>query len=154
MAPSRWPDTHWRALFDVGTTLEQVVTDTAARIPFNLITARAERRHQVAVDIQSGEVLAYVRWVLPDRFVVEEGAKGEVIWREAKVPKPTSEDQKRFQEDYKLGIDETGQPKRLRHELNKKVRSPPLYAWDEKVLAEHGEVLSKLARPSSYHRYC
>lgn len=146
MAPSRWPDPHWRALFKVGTPLSLVVQETAYRLPYNLITSRSARRHQIAVDDSTGEILAYARWVLPERLVVavEEGGKGggEVVWEEAMVKGVGEEERREFEGGYRMGLDEKGRTGSLRHEDVMTVRSPPLYEWDEKVLESVGEVLS------------
>jgi hypothetical protein len=34
-------------------------------IPWNLINRRAEKRHLKAIDVETGELAGYARWLLP-----------------------------------------------------------------------------------------
>ena len=61
-------------------------------MPRNLLTDAAKRRHQKAVDISSGAVVGYARWILPETGT--EAAAGESpdgLWPEARVPAVSKE---------------------------------------------------------------
>ncbi|KAL5332071.1 hypothetical protein ACEPPN_001615 [Leptodophora sp. 'Broadleaf-Isolate-01'] len=76
--PAFWEDPNWVITWK-HTTLEAHLIECLKRSPRNLITDRAHKRHQKAVDSE-GRLIGYARWLLPDSH-----AKFEV-WSEAVVP--------------------------------------------------------------------
>jgi len=60
-----WPDPSWRAMWQVKTR-DYVVEQNIIRYPKFLLADRDHRRHEIAVDEVTGEVVGYTRWVLPD----------------------------------------------------------------------------------------
>lgn len=114
MVSSRWPDIHWRNLWEAGTTEQAAITTNAARLPRNLISNRHAKRYQMAIDDATGEIVAYCRWVLPDAL----RKTGEtVLWEEAQVKQVTVEQKRQFEQLYKTGVDEQGKLLYLRDEM-------------------------------------
>ncbi|KAK7967243.1 uncharacterized protein PG986_001520 [Apiospora aurea] len=69
-------------------TLEYVTANAAKRMPRNLLNDRAHRRHQLVVDGETGHIVGYARWILPDRLVGE--------WLEAQAPAVSAEEEQEF----------------------------------------------------------
>ena len=61
-------------------------------MPHNLLTDRAHRRHQKAVDVNSGAVVGYARWILPDTCA-ENTPIGllDILWSTAQIPTVSQE---------------------------------------------------------------
>jgi hypothetical protein len=51
-------------------------------IPWNLINRRAEKRHLKAIDVETGELVGYARWLLPPILADKN------VWPEAAVAEP------------------------------------------------------------------
>jgi hypothetical protein len=83
-------DWHWRYRWE-DLSLENLIMQTTKRFPWNLATEREKKRHQKAVDIATGEVVGYARWILPPELV------NKNAWPEAQVPEPSLEDRERFE---------------------------------------------------------
>ncbi|KAK5120534.1 hypothetical protein LTR85_006190 [Meristemomyces frigidus] len=81
-----WTDPAWVLMWK-GRTLDYVIQQASLRGPKNLLTDRARRRHQKAVDSKSGAIIGYARWVLPN------AACPEHYWSAARVPEVTEEQQ-------------------------------------------------------------
>jgi hypothetical protein len=81
-----WTDKTWIQIWR-GRTQEYVVEQAAKRGRRNLLLDRAHRRHLKAVDAETGAVVGYARWVLPDG-----GCNGDEndpchnLWTEAQIP--------------------------------------------------------------------
>ncbi|KAL6886291.1 acyl-CoA N-acyltransferase [Trichoderma longibrachiatum] len=78
-----WQDPNWVLSFR-HTTLEKHIETTAKRYPRRLISDRATSRHQKAIDTQTGQLVGYARWILPESYATT--ADGEPIWPEALGP--------------------------------------------------------------------
>ncbi|KAG9584851.1 hypothetical protein KCU77_g6187, partial [Aureobasidium melanogenum] len=92
MVSARWKDPHWVALFRSDISSSRVTSETAQRLPWNLVTGRASKRHQIAVDNTTGEAVAYARWILPEHLA----SADLVVWPEAQVQEPTEGDKAVF----------------------------------------------------------
>jgi hypothetical protein len=123
MVSARWKDSHWVALFRSDISSARVTSETAQRLPWNLITGRASKRHQIAVDNITGEVVAYARWILPEHLA----SADSVIWPEAQVREATEEEKSEFE---KMSKDVTDRG--LRMDLLE-FRSTPLEEIDAKI---------------------
>ncbi|KAG9843980.1 hypothetical protein KCU98_g7923, partial [Aureobasidium melanogenum] len=123
MVSARWKDPHWVALFRSDISSSRVTSETAQRLPWNLITGRASKRHQIAIDNTTGEVVAYARWILPEHLA----SADLVVWPEAQVQEPTEEEKAEFE---KMSKDVTDRG--LRMDLLG-YRSTPLEAIDAKI---------------------
>lgn len=66
------------------TTLEEHIARMTKRYPRRLISDPETSRHQKAVDPETGRLLGYARWALPESYTVL--ADGEPAWPEAMVP--------------------------------------------------------------------
>ncbi|MCJ1472256.1 hypothetical protein MMC13_000903 [Lambiella insularis] len=86
-----WTDPTWVLIWR-GKTVDYVALQAARRMPRNLLTDTAHRRHQKAVDINFGAVVGYARWILPDT-ATEAAAVGspDSLWPEARVPAVSKE---------------------------------------------------------------
>lgn len=124
MISARWKDPHWVALFKSDISSSKVTLDTAQRLPWNLITARASNRHQIAIDDTTGKVVAYARWILPEHLA----SADSVIWPEAQVKEPCTAEEKTESEKMFKEVTDRG----LRMDLLE-YRSAPLEATDAKI---------------------
>ncbi|KAH0345208.1 acyl-CoA N-acyltransferase, partial [Aureobasidium melanogenum] len=93
MVSARWKDPHWVALFRPDISSARVTSETAQRLPWNLITGRASKRHQIAIDNATGKAVAYARWILPEHLA----SADPVIWPEAQVKEPTEDQRVEFE---------------------------------------------------------
>ncbi|KAI1865573.1 hypothetical protein JX265_007896 [Neoarthrinium moseri] len=82
-----WTDPTWVLLWKNKTT-EYVVQQCTLRMPKNLLDDRAHKRHQKVVDTETGVVVGYCRWLLPDRLTGE--------WLEAQTPVVSRAEEKEF----------------------------------------------------------
>ena len=123
MVSARWADPHWVALFRSDISSSRVTSETAQRLPWNLIDGRASKRHQIAIDTTTGEAVAYSRWMLPEHLT----SPDPVVWPEAQVQEPTEEEKAQFEKMFK-GVADRG----LRMDLLE-YRSTPLEEIDAKL---------------------
>lgn len=76
---------------------EYIIEQLSKRVPLNvLLKDRDVRRHQKAVDPETGALIGYARWILPDSKVKTE--IGEPEWIEAQVPDVDADQRKTFEE--------------------------------------------------------
>lgn len=83
-----WTDPTWILIWEKDRTLESVIEACTLRMPNNLLNDRAHKRHLKAVEIETGTVVGYVRFLLPDRL------SGE--WLDAQTPDVGPEDKMEF----------------------------------------------------------
>lgn len=73
------------------TTLEEHIDTMTKRYPRRLISEPETSRHEKLVDLETGRLLGYVRWVLPESHAVL--ANGEPAWPEAMAPAVSPEEE-------------------------------------------------------------
>ncbi|EHK50387.1 hypothetical protein TRIATDRAFT_44213 [Trichoderma atroviride IMI 206040] len=73
------------------TTLEEHIDTMTKRYPRRLISDPETSRHQKVVDPETGRLLGYARWVLPESYTVL--ANGEPVWPEAMAPAVSPEEE-------------------------------------------------------------
>ncbi|KAL7942562.1 hypothetical protein V8C42DRAFT_331352 [Trichoderma barbatum] len=78
-----WEDPNW-VLAWRHTTLEKHIDTLTRRYPRRLINDRANSRHQKAIDPQTGRLLGYARWILPESYAT--APDGKPVWPEAMGP--------------------------------------------------------------------
>jgi hypothetical protein len=78
-----WEDPHWILAWR-HRTLEHHISEIAKRMPRNLLNDRMTKRHQKAIDPETGRILGYARWILPLSHATN--ADGTPAWPEAVVP--------------------------------------------------------------------
>jgi len=84
---------HWRYHWE-DLSIEKVIEWATKRFPWVLVTTERERkRHQKAVEISTGEVVGYARWLLPPASELA----NKDIWLEAQAAEPSPEDLKLFE---------------------------------------------------------
>jgi len=93
MMRAMYDDEHYAILLS-NVSLEELIEDTAKRVPYNLSTQRGFLRHEKVIHEQTGEIVGYARWELPEHLA------GNTIWPEAQMPKPTDEESKIFQQNF------------------------------------------------------
>ncbi|OTB04521.1 hypothetical protein M426DRAFT_11415 [Hypoxylon sp. CI-4A] len=94
-----WEDPTWILLWPKETTLEFLIKQSQKRYPHVLLSDREERRHQKAVDPETGALVGYARWILPaNRLTAEDGGPE---WPEAQIPDVGSEEKQHFEKLYK-----------------------------------------------------
>ena len=108
-------DDHWRRIWS-GMPLEEIIEGSRHRLPRILITGRERKRHQVAIDPATGDVVGYARWAISPRLVRMGGDGGPVFWPEAQVSEPTSE-QRQSYEDMAQPYLVNGRPKGAQAEM-------------------------------------
>jgi len=126
-------DPHWRLLWaplSQPLPLDSIITSTTARLPRNLITGRMTKRHQKAIDISTGQIVGYARWLLP------ESAPPSLQWPEAQVAEPSE-------------VEKDGKLKGLNYEVMDKL-SPLLEEAEEEIL-KGGDYLSTLFCPPCFN---
>lgn len=85
-----WEDPTW-VLSWKHTTLEQHIETSSRRYPRRLLNDRETSRHQKAVDPETGRLLGYARWILPESAATN--ADGEPAWPEAVIPAVAPEEE-------------------------------------------------------------
>jgi GNAT superfamily N-acetyltransferase len=98
-----------------GKTLEYVTAQSCRRWPYTLLMNRANRRHQKIVDVETGVVVGYARWTLPelDNNILD----NDSVWPDAQVPAVTPDreqeakaDHEAADYDYDRSLDELDGP--------------------------------------------
>lgn len=137
MMRARLTDPHWVILWE-DLSEEDIVTNAIDRVPWNLVTGTDTKRHQKAVDLQTGQVVGYARWRLPPSLATNE------IWPEAQVAEGTSADRARYKKRYEAST-HNGRIVGMKYELMN-YRSAPLEAVDARIMQD-GPFLSILVLP-------
>jgi len=89
-------DWHWHYRWE-NPSLTSLIEQSAKRFPWLLMLERRQKRHQKAVDVATGEVVGYVRWLLPHEMLSDEE---EDIWSDALVAEPEVEDRERLRKGF------------------------------------------------------
>jgi hypothetical protein len=107
---SAWQsDPHWAAGWNYA-TLEQMTAWSSERTPYQLISDRATKRHQMAVSTETGEIVGYARWELPPSLASQDA------WLEARVADVGEEEREGYKRRFE-GVDEKeGMPSRKGNE--------------------------------------
>ncbi|KAI1388509.1 acyl-CoA N-acyltransferase [Hypoxylon trugodes] len=91
-----WDDPTWILLWPKDITREFLIEQVAKRYPRMLTNDREEKRHQKAVDPNTGALVGYARWILPpSHFNAKDGGPE---WPEAQTPEVTDEEKRQFEE--------------------------------------------------------
>jgi hypothetical protein len=85
-----WTDPTWILVWEKGRTLESIIEACTKRMPNNLLNDRAHKRHLKAVDTETGAIVGYARFLVPDRLAGD--------WLEAQTPDVSETDKKKFDE--------------------------------------------------------
>ncbi|KAF2206314.1 hypothetical protein CERZMDRAFT_53395 [Cercospora zeae-maydis SCOH1-5] len=89
-----WSNTNWRLAWS-HRTLESHISEMAKRAPHNLVSGREQKRHQKAVNPETGRIVGYIRWLLPPLHT--HLADGTPAWPEAVVPAVSEEEKAEFE---------------------------------------------------------
>lgn len=85
--PAYWENGNWRLMWEPR-TCDYVTEQSAKRQSMNMLSDREHKRVQVAVDRETGRIVGYARWALPDRLVSE--------WLECQVPAVSQEEEAQY----------------------------------------------------------
>ena len=109
-----WTDSTWVLIWP-GKTLEHVIAQATRRMPRILLTDTARRRHQKVVDVESGAILGYARWILPDAGTT--AGDPNILWTAARVPAVSKERESEAEREYAAadwnfdhGVDKLDEP--------------------------------------------
>ncbi|KAJ0347149.1 hypothetical protein COL26b_003836 [Colletotrichum chrysophilum] len=139
-------DAHWRALWK-STTLEEIIRGAAARMSHGLASGREGKRHLKATDDDTGEIIGYARWILPD-------ASSTLNWPEALVREPTDDESESFKAKFQANTEEgmiPGMDTRLQEALGLPLENAEIELMKNQegpflgMLAPFGSVTSILA---------
>lgn len=78
----------WWRLSWTDRTRESLIQSIADRSPKNLLTKREVRRHQKIVHLETGDIVGYARWILPESH--------RDAWLEAQTPDVSDEQKEAF----------------------------------------------------------
>jgi hypothetical protein len=127
---------HWRFRFE-DPSLERLTYYNSQRIPWNLIRGRAEKRHQKVIDVETGEVVGYARWLLPPTLAEKN------VWPEAAVAEPSPEDRDLFEKKFQAAANSNGDMPGTKTNGMTAFRSRPLEEADSRIMKD-GPYLGKL----------
>ncbi|SMQ47632.1 unnamed protein product [Zymoseptoria tritici ST99CH_1A5] len=117
MMSAMYEDPSWAGLWSPDMTLDNIIQDTAARLPWGLVKAGSaipiSKRFQKAVDESSGKAVGYARWILPDSVLTE---SGEVCWPAALPPQASDSAHDGFQKQFEAVTSADGKVRNLLHE--------------------------------------
>ncbi|PYH95479.1 hypothetical protein BO71DRAFT_201471 [Aspergillus ellipticus CBS 707.79] len=128
MILARLTDPHWAFLF-TDPSPAPIIASSTQRLPQNLTSNRPARRHEMVLDSDSNQPIAYCRWTLPPSLV----AKGDV-WLAAQVAEPTPEESAQYQRDFDAASDSAGRVPGMKSGELLEFRSEPLEKAEESVL--------------------
>jgi len=123
-------DTHWHFRWE-DPSLDNLVRWCAERLPWNLVNSTTTKRHQKAINIETGEVVGYARWLLPPDLA-EKNA-----WLEAHVSEASPDDYRLFEKKFKAaGYDEDAtMPSAVSGDVLQ-FRSTPLEEADARIMKD------------------
>ncbi|KAJ5649716.1 uncharacterized protein N7484_003439 [Penicillium longicatenatum] len=126
MMSARLTDPHWVKQWEDNVLPNDIITKAIDRVPWNLISGRETKRHQKVIDVRSGEIVGYGRWLLPPHLARND------VWQEAQVAEVTSDERAVF-EKLAQAYTKNGRPIGLKSGAEMNYRSAPLEAADERV---------------------
>ncbi|KAH6699996.1 acetyltransferas-like protein [Leptodontidium sp. MPI-SDFR-AT-0119] len=125
-------DQHWRLLWG-SKPLPEIINDCTARLPWNLITSRSVKRHLKVVDTDTGEIVGYSRYILPENCE-------EMHWLEAQVRELSAEERVAFEERWK-SVTENWKMRGLNYKHLEEF-GPELERVEEGIMKEGGPYVS------------
>ncbi|CEO59179.1 hypothetical protein PMG11_03863 [Penicillium brasilianum] len=129
MMSARLTDPHWAFLWE-DPNPKDIITKSALRVPWNLATGRDTKRHQKVIDVESGQVVGYARWILPDCL-----AKQNDVWLEAQAPEGTRSEREEWEIQHKANT-RGGQPIGMKSGGLMSYRSAPLEVIDARIMRD------------------
>lgn len=136
MMEARLTDPHWAFLWE-DPNPQDIIATGALRIPWNLATGRDTKRHQKVIDVETGRIVGFARWILPDCL-----AKQGNVWLEAQAPEGTQSEREAWQRQYKENT-KGGRPIGMKSGELMSYRSAPLEVVDAQIMRD-GPFLSNL----------
>lgn len=126
-----WEDPHWKLMWGE-MSLEDIVSDCAQRLPWNLINDRSVKRHLKVVDMATGEIVGYSRYLLPENVATIE-------WLEAKISEPSTKERESYEKSFK-DVTHDGRIRNLNHMLGAEMGNP-LAEAEEEIMKKGGPYL-------------
>ncbi|KAF7938448.1 uncharacterized protein EAE98_000786 [Botrytis deweyae] len=129
MMSAWWQDEHWKVLWAKSNMpLEQIISDCSERLPWNFISGRSVKRHLKVVDSDSGEIVAYSRYILPDTHTE--------IWPEAQISEPSSVENAEYERKFK-SVTDNGKIRGMDYAFASEFGNP-LAEVEEEILKDSG----------------
>lgn len=91
-----WEEPMWKLQWTSDITQEFITEQLVKLQPLRLLRDRDALRHQKAVDPDTGELVGYARWRLPEERTTATG--GELEWAEAQIPDVSAEKRKTLED--------------------------------------------------------
>jgi hypothetical protein len=124
-------DPDWIKLWEPYMTMDRIIHQVTERMPKNLVEGRDTNRIQKAIDSETGEIVGYARWVLPEDTSL-------LYWQEAQVPLATAEEQEDFQARYDAVTGEDGRSKGLKKKGSWQAKlTEERESWDMEKEVQH-----------------
>ena len=128
-----WEDPNWQPLWGKQ-TLPFVISQSAKRMPKSILSERETYRQECAIDRETGELVGFARWILPDskRYVPGTegrwgwGAKGEPEWKETQIAEVSPEQWAEVQQNFHDAVWERGDGQQVLH--------PPIEKRSEEIM--------------------
>ncbi|KAM3421834.1 hypothetical protein BST61_g2211 [Cercospora zeina] len=103
MMTAFYQDPLWVALWSETMSLQGIISDCAARLPWNMVkTANSGKRFQKAIESSTGQIVGYARWNLPASKTSND------VWQEALPPAVGQVQRDAFEERFRC-VTEDGQ---------------------------------------------
>lgn len=112
MMTAMYQDPNWAILWG-SMPLSEIISDCAERLPWNMVSHRATKRHLKIVHNITGAIVGYGRWVLPKSLGLE-------AWPEASIGQPSDADLKSYKARFDAVCDGghmRGMDRRIANEL-------------------------------------
>jgi hypothetical protein len=127
MMGARLTDPHWSHMWEDPSS-KTIISNAIDRVPWNLVTGRDTKRHQKAIDLETGRVVGYARWCLPPDL-----AKKGDVWLEAQVAEGTPAERAIFEKRYQDST-KNGRLIGIKSGEMMSYRSAPLEAADARIM--------------------
>lgn len=132
MMSAFYTDEHWRLLWG-SMPLTDIISDCTERLPWNLITSTSTKRHLKTVDVSTGDIVGYSRYILP--------AKNIELWLDAQTAKPSEEEKSAFEKKFK-NVTVDGRMRGLDYRHLKEF-GPELEQVEDKIMSMGGPYVCK-----------
>lgn len=139
MMRAMWQDPHYHLQFRSGLTVDELIADSGLRIPYNLSRNRGRLRHQKVVHAETGQVVGYARWELPETEWLADA------WLDAQMPPATETQQKSLKDDFD-STQEGGKRKVFNYDFGDHI-SPALGKAYDELVEGGGPSMGTYSRP-------
>ena len=135
MMSAFYEDPLWQSLWSGSMTLDQIVHDCAARLPWNLVKSDALRkRFQKVIENSSERAVGYARWCLPaSRASLD-------TWPATIPPEVTQEERSSYEDRHQFTLDDNGVYQGYNQHIGAAL-SGPVEDAEGKILERDGDMM-------------